>query len=290
MSESELFEENSRRKTRQLRQKSNVGTPSRPGAYVDLTLKCRYEIKYLISEAKAEAITQFIKPYLEPDRYSKLQRGGKYPIVSLYLDSNDLRLCRETLTGQKNRFKLRIRSYTDEPEYPRFFEIKRRLNNVIIKSRARVMERDMPALLAGSPLPPQDYTTDEEALSQFQLYMKSIDARPVVLVRYIRQAFEGNSETRVRVTFDRELCYCMSTVPQVRLGGPGWQHNSVTMGSVILEIKFTNRYPSWLSQLVKYLDLQQDSVSKYATSIRQSCWLGFCAPQNEPQRTQSSQR
>jgi len=279
MSESELFEGNSRRKISQLRQKSNVRTPSRPEAFVDLMLRCRYELKYLISEAKAAAIAQFVKPYLQPDRYSKLQRGGNYPIVSLYLDSNDLRLCRETLTGQKNRFKLRVRSYTDEPEYPRFFEIKRRLNNVIIKSRARVMERDMSALLAGSPLPPQDYTTDEEALSQFQLYVKSIDARPVVLVRYMRQAFEGDSETRVRVTFDRELCYCMTRAPQVRLGGPGWQHNSVTMGNVILEIKFTNRYPSWLSQMVRYLDLQQDSVSKYATSIRQSRSLGFCAPQ-----------
>jgi len=279
MSESELFEGNSRRKTSQLRQKSNAGTPGRFGAVVDLTLKCRYEIKYLISEAKAAAIAQFVKPYLQPDRYSKLQRGGNYPIVSLYLDSDDLRLCRETLTGQKNRFKLRVRSYTDEPEYPRYFEIKRRLNNVIIKSRSRVMERDVPALLAGSPLPPQDYTTDEEALSQFQLYVKSIDAGPVVLVRYMRQAFEGDSETRVRVTFDRELCYCMTRAPQVRLGGPGWQHNSVTMGNVILEIKFTNRYPSWLSQMVRYLDLQQDSVSKYATSIRQSRSLGFCAPQ-----------
>ncbi len=136
MSESELFEGNSRRKTSQLRQKSNAGTPGRLGAVVDLTLKCRYEIKYLISEAKAEVIAQFIKPYLQPDRYSKLQRGGKYPIVSLYLDSDDLRLCRETLTGQKNRFKLRVRSYTDEPEYPRYFEIKRRLNNIIIKSRS----------------------------------------------------------------------------------------------------------------------------------------------------------
>jgi hypothetical protein len=278
MSESELFGQTSKRRIDQLRQKSSVGTPSRPGAFVDLTLRCRHEIKYLISEAKAAAITQFIKPYLQPDRYSKLQRGGAYPIVSLYLDSDDLRLCRESLIGQKNRFKLRVRSYTDEPEYPRFFEIKRRVNNVIIKSRAQVWDRDVPTLLMGSPLPPQDYTTDEDALNQFQLYMKSIGAKPVVLVRYMRQAFEGDSETRVRVTFDRQLCYNVTRAPEVRLEGPGWQHNSVTMGSVILEIKFTNRYPSWLNQMVKYLDLQQDSVSKYAVSIRQACSLGFCSP------------
>lgn len=250
----------------------------KPGRFIDRMQRCRHEIKYLISEARAAAIVQYIRPYLEPDRYSKLQRGGSYPIASLYLDSDNLRLCRESLTGQKNRFKLRIRSYTDEPDYPRFFEIKRRVNNVIIKSRARVMERDVPTLLAGLPLPPQDYTTDEEALNQFQLYMRSIGAKPVVLVRYMRQAFEGHSETRVRVTFDRELYYNVTSAPQVRLGGSGWQQNSVTMGGVILEIKFTDRYPAWLSQMVQYLDLRQDSISKYATSIRQSCSLGFCAP------------
>jgi SPX domain protein involved in polyphosphate accumulation len=249
-----------------------------PSPSVDLTLRCRHEIKYLISEAQAQAIAQFVEPYLPPDRYCRLQPGGIYPIVSLYLDSSDLLLCRESLTGQKNRFKLRIRSYTDEADYPRFFEIKRRLNNVIIKSRARIMERDMQGLLAGLSLPPQDYTTDEEALGQFQLYMKSINAKPVILVRYLRQAFEGGSESRVRVTFDRDLCYNVTKAPEVKLDGSGWQRNRLTLGAVILEIKFTDCYPRWLSQMAERFDLRQQSISKYATSIKQSCLLRFCAP------------
>ncbi len=253
----------------------------RSGRFVDRTLRCRHEMKYLISESQAEAMAQFIKPFLQPDRYCKLQRGGTYPIVSLYLDSDNLHLCRESLTGQKNRFKLRIRSYTDEPDYPRFFEIKRRVSNVIIKSRARVMDRDVPSLLEGLPLPPQDYTTDEEALNQFQFYMRTIDAKPVVLIRYMRQAFEGDSETRVRVTFDRELCYSVTRLPDVKLDGSGWQRNSLTMGRAILEIKFTDSYPPWLSRLVEYFGLQQRSISKYATSIEQSCALGFCAPRTK---------
>jgi SPX domain protein involved in polyphosphate accumulation len=245
---------------------------------VDRMLGCRYELKYLISESKAQAIVQYIKPYLQMDRYSKLQRGGDYPIVSLYLDSDDLRLCWESLTGVKNRFKLRIRSYTDELDYPRFFEIKRRINTVIVKSRARVMDRDVPTLLAGLPLPPQNYSADIETLNQFQLYMNSIKARPIILIRYLRRAYEGDSETRVRVTFDRQLCYCTTDAPEVRLGGRGWQRNPLTEGGVILEIKFTNRYPAWLNQMIRYSDVQAQPISKYATSITESCKLGFCAP------------
>ena len=244
----------------------------------DSMLACRYEMKYLVDEITAAGIVRYIRPFLPPDRYSKLQRGGQYPIVSLYLDSPDLQLCRESYAGEKNRFKLRIRSYTDEPEYPRFFEIKRRINRVIMKSRSRVIDQDVPILLKGRSLPPQGYTTDIEALNQFQLYVAAIHAGPVILIRYMRQAFEGTSEDRVRVTFDRELCYKVTDEPYVRLGGSGWQHSDLTTCSTILEIKFTGCYPAWLTRLVQHFNLEVMAISKYGTSIQRACRLGFCGP------------
>ena len=259
--------------------KRNAKTGKIPDKQIDRTLRCRHELKYHISESMAEGIVQFIKPYLPLDRYCKLHRSRDYPIVSLYLDSSDLQLCKESLGGLKNRYKLRIRSYTDEPDYPRFFEIKRRINTIIMKSRARVMHRDVPILLGGLPLPPQNYTADTDSINQFQLYMNNIRARPAVLIRYKRQAYEGGSENKVRVTFDRELAYCVTRGPEVRLGGGGWQSNPFTTGGVILEIKFTDRYPIWLSQMVKCFNLRQRSISKYASSIKDSCLLRFCAPQ-----------
>jgi len=241
-------------------------------------LACRYEMKYLVTEIEAAAMTNYIRPFLEYDKYSKLQRGGMYPIVSLYLDSSDFRLCRESLFGVKNRFKLRIRSYTDEPEYPRFFEIKRRINRVILKSRARVMDQDIHSLLKGRRLAPQGYTTDEAALSQFQLYAASIHAGPLVLIKYLRQAFESASANRVRVTFDRQLCYKVTHEPRVYMGGSGWVENDMTAGYAILEIKFTGVYPVWLTRLVRAFNLEARSISKFATSVEQSCQLGYCGP------------
>ena len=129
------------------------------GTSGDRDIRCRRELKYHIGESKAAAIAQFIKPYLHLDRYCKSQPVGAYPIASLYLDSDNLQLCRESLQGQKNRFKLRIRSYSDEPDYPHFFEIKRRIDNVIIKTRNRVMPRDVAALLSGFSIPPQNINT-----------------------------------------------------------------------------------------------------------------------------------
>ena len=220
-----------------------------------------------------------MRHYLPVDRYCKLQRGGDYPIVSLYLDSKNMHLCKESIDGRQNRFKLRIRSYTDEPDYPCFFEIKRRINTVIMKSRARAMHSDIVPLLARLPLGPRDYNVDMKAMNQFQLYMSSVQAGPSVLIRYMREAFEGDSDNRVRVTFDRELCYKVTDEPKVMLGGSGWRRNPMTdNGGVILEIKFTGTYPIWLSRMVKYFDLKSRSISKFATSIKNSCALKFCGP------------
>ena len=243
---------------------------------VDRTLLSRYELKYVISESKAMAIVRFIEPYLKLDRYCRSQPNCAYPIVSLYLDSDNLRLCRESLQGLLKRFKLRVRSYSDESESPQFFEIKRRANTVIIKSRARVMHYDVAALLSGQYIPSlQNHESEMDALKQFQLYMKNVSARPKVLIRYMRQAYEGDVENRVRVTFDRQLVYKVSNDPEVSLNGGGWQHN---LGGVILEIKFTGCYPAWLGRMVQYFDLQQQSMSKYVTSMKKACSLGFCAP------------
>jgi hypothetical protein len=253
-----------------------AGVIKHTDSWVDGVISRRYEMKYIICESKAEAIKQFIKPYVQLDRYCKLQRNAVYPIVSLYLDSDNLHLCRESLTGQKNRFKLRIRSYTDELDYPRFFEIKRRINNVIIKSRSRVMDKDIAALLTGLSMPlHHHYATDHVALRQFQLYVNSIKAKPVILIRYMRQAYEDDSENRVRVTFDRKLAYNVTAKPKVTLNGhQGWQYH--LLGSVILEIKFTDRYPAWLSRMVECFNLRQRSMSKYATSIQEACSMGLC--------------
>ena len=247
--------------------------------YVDRTLGYRYEMKYIISEEKAVAIARFLRPYLKMDRYSKLQPDGEYPIVSTYLDSPGFQLCRETLEGHKNRFKLRVRGYSDDPESPIFFEIKRRINTVILKSRARVRREYLVDLLAGKFLPPtQNYKTDEDVLRQFQLYMFSLNAKPVTRIRYMREAYEGDGENRVRITFDRDICCNIDDSPVVKLGGIGWRNFSTDIEGVVLEIKFTGRYPAWISQMVECFNLKQGPMSKYASSIKKACILRFCAP------------
>ncbi|MBN1347354.1 MAG: polyphosphate polymerase domain-containing protein [Phycisphaerae bacterium] len=239
----------------------------------DPTTWSRYEFKYLVTEAQAATIAGYVHPYVRPDPYSE---HGPYPLVSLYLDSHDLRLWRESLEGVKNRFKLRIRSYSDDPEAPRFFEIKRRIDQIVVKSRARVSDRDVVPLLTGGHCLCWNACGDRRNLEQFLYYLRSVNAKPIVRVRYDRQALVGVWDDRVRITFDRHLSLNMTDEPSVRLNDVGWRH--LPQREVVLEIKFTGRCPVWLTRMAQCAGLRRQSVSKYAIAVKEACGLRFCAP------------
>ena len=242
----------------------------------DTMLSCRYELKYRIRESKARALAQYIQSYISPDQYSRKCPDYQYLISSLYFDSENLHLCKETIERKKNRFKLRVRCYDDNPQSPCFFEIKRRLDCVILKDRARLSKETFTKIIRDNYIPEKLYKKDREILQQFQFYLRVLQARPIILVRYMRQAFEDDSSNRVRITFDRKLSFKTAEQLIVTTNGSGWQ--SIPMDFVILEIKFTNRYPSWLNDMVKIFDLKQTAMSKYVSSVKQSCAMGFCGP------------
>src|ERR1019366_9738624 len=101
-------------------------------------MESRYELKYLIPNALALQVRDFVQQHLEIDEYGACQPDLSYPVHSLYLDSDDWKIYWRTINGDKNRFKLRIRYYNDSPRTPVFFEIKRRMKDVILKQRCAI--------------------------------------------------------------------------------------------------------------------------------------------------------
>lgn len=227
--------------------------------------KCRYECKYLVDEDTADRIRDFVSVYLEPDEYTDPVTGRGYPVHSLYLDSEDLKLCRQTLQGEKNRYKLRIRFYDDRPESPVFFEVKRRVNEVILKQRAAAWRSAVPDLLAGK-LPTTSMLvkqTDKSARALMDFYelSRSINARPSAYTSYIRAAYEPPLDNRYRVTFDTEL---KAGEYRDQLGiGDLDQWARPTINGVVVELKFTDRLPNWMNDCVRRFSLKRISVPKY---------------------------
>lgn len=230
-------------------------------------LSKRYELKYRIPESTACAVKSFVQGYLDVDKYARKHPGFQYPICSLYLDSLRFHLFHETICDKLNRFKLRIRGYDDDPNSPLFFEIKRKLNRVIYKSRAQIHKSDLAAVLNEYHVPRNLYEKDRKTLKQIMHYCQCLQARPIVLVRYMREAYENQDDSRVRVTFDRQLCSKYVREPIYTMNGTGW--NRAPIDFVILEIKFTTNFPSWLTDMVRLFELNRQSMSKYCVSVRQ---------------------
>lgn len=232
----------------------------------------RYELKYVIDESVASGIRDFVRPYLVTDAYADPNNGNTYPVHSLYLDSPNLVLFHQTMQGMKNRFKLRIRFYDGNPESPVFLEIKSRKTDVIQKQRATLTRVGVAELMNGFRPNPCHLVSGNgsmkalSALQEFVNQRDAIRALPACYVSYTREAYVSPESNSVRVTFDRELSgalYDPATPFQPPVSGGKPQ-----MGGLILELKFTDRFPMWMHELVGAFNLRRRSAAKYIECIQ----------------------
>ena len=229
----------------------------------------RFELKYIIEERVALAIRDFVRSYLDIDEYGETQPDLSYPVHSLYLDSPDLKLYHATINGDKNRYKLRLRFYEKRPDAPVYFEIKRRMNNTISKQRGGVRREAVEKLLAGQ-LPEPAYLVSKDpgqlvALQHFCELMNAIQACPRTHVAYMREAWITRHDNSVRVTMDREIR--SETDPTVRLSTDMLSPVRVFGKLVVLELKFTGRFPNWFKELTRVFGLVQCGAAKYVDGV-----------------------
>lgn len=230
--------------------------------------KGRREAKYVLaSETVAAAIRDTLGPFMVPDPHAVGLPGNRYTLVSLYLDTAALDLYSDTVRGEKNRHKLRIRRYF-KPGAPAFFEVKRRVNDIIIKRRAPVRPEAIDDLVAGA-LPRLWHLTEPVSanladLLYFRDFMQAAGATPRLRVRYSREPWVDAAGQSLRITFDRTVT-CSPTATTDVLGRDADWHPSCSL-PVILEIKFNDVMPEWVSRLIRRFNLIRTSVPKYVMS------------------------
>jgi len=229
----------------------------------------RFELKYIVTEEVALAVREFVRLYLEIDEYGATQPNLSYPVHSLYLDSDELETYWDTINGNKNRFKLRLRFYDNQSSAPVYFEIKRRMNDAILKQRGAVRREAVDWLLAGHLAEPGHLVSNESkhviGLQRFNHLLNHIHAKPRARVSYLREAWISAHNNSVRVTMDRAV-KC-DPEPTARLTAE-MRHPILVFGhNVVLELKFTGRFPDWFRELVRVYGLVQCAAAKYADGV-----------------------
>jgi len=229
----------------------------------------RLEQKYIVTEDVALSVRSFVASYLEIDEFGATQPNLSYPVHSLYLDSDDLHIYWSTINGDKNRYKLRLRYYENRPNAPVYFEIKRRMNNAIMKQRGAVHRAAVTQVLAGMlPSPAQLAAADPRHLMAIQRFVElatNVHARPRAHISYLREAWVQPDDNSVRVTLDRDVLCAVDTTSDLRteMINP----YAIFGNRVVLELKFTGRFPDWFSEMVRAFNLHQSSAAKYADGV-----------------------
>lgn len=229
----------------------------------------RFELKYRINASVAFQVRDFVGSYLAYDEFSLNQPDHSYSNHSIYLDSDDLRLYWDVINSNKNRYKLRVRFYDNDEESPVFFEIKRRVNDAIQKKRCPVRRSAVPLLLSGHLPAPEHLLSSKPqhlgAVQDFCRLMHDLQATPKTHVCYLREAWVSELDNSVRVTLDRDVCSAPHFTPEITTE---MEHYVMPFEpDVILELKFTARFPRWFRELVEVIGAMQCGAAKYVDGV-----------------------
>jgi hypothetical protein len=242
-------------------------------ASLDRTLASRHECKYFVPPDALPALRAMARPFVRPDEYTLRSGRMRYTLASLYLDGPDLPLYRGTVEGHRNRYKLRIRSYSDDPSAPVYCELKGRVDRIVRKLRVSV-ERSLAQRIAQDRAP---LVLGDPKLGAFLGAQRDVAAGPMLRVRYEREAYESSAHDPVRMTIDSALSFAFPDPDApFRIGGEGW-HPTPLPGTIV-ELKFIDRCPSWMTRIVDELQLCRESIPKYVLSLERALQLGLARP------------
>lgn len=214
----------------------------------------RVENKYIVSENQIEYLKIRLAQCMNPDENGD---NGSYLIRSVYFDDSYDTALNDTLAGVDNRFKYRIRTYNNDKGVINL-ELKKMLHGYKNKESVKLsFEESLEYLNGRTPT----LRNDDAALKKkFYSYIACNNAKPKIIVEYERTAFierMGN----VRITFDKNIGACSNTgafydriMPVVPV---------MEMGYHILEVKFDEFIPDYITRILKEVSLTRTSYSKY---------------------------
>jgi hypothetical protein len=242
---------------------------------VSFTFLERYELKYWVPPRLLSDVRAFVEMFLEPEH-----RGQRQTNVSLYLDSLDHTLYRAHVGGSADRFKLRVRRYGSGSSETVFAEVKRKVKDVVVKTRAVIPASAWSAVI--EPVTGPTGRVDsfgavaDPLLQDFAYRVAVTRAVPQLIVACTRSAWvPAISLDTTRVTLDEEITalpyrgafFDLDPRHAVAIDGED-AHLGFRGRLAMLELKFTGAAPGWMSDLTRRFGLQRTNYSKFVAATR----------------------
>ncbi len=225
----------------------------------DILIFQRVEKKYLLTEESYRRLREKLRDRLSHDIY------GKSTIGSLYLDTPDFRLIRNSIDAKeyelKYKEKLRLRSYGTPTENTRvFLEIKKKYRGIVYKRRVAMKLSDAMRYLKTG-----EKNVDGQIMKEIDYAMRIYEnPKPACAVFYEREAFYDKEFPSLRLTFDRNVRYRTDDLDLTK----GTHGTSIlSPDAVLMEIKTAGAMPLFLVNTLNELKIYPSSFSKYGTAF-----------------------
>ena len=219
----------------------------------------RHEYKFLISQNAARLLKLRLPCVMSRDPHAG--PAGQYTIRSLYFDDPDFAAFRDKVDGVDNRTKYRIRCYNGDTSLCRL-ERKEKKGHLTRKTGQSITPQDalslQQCLFGGCPDHPTGLT------EELRLLCSAGGLRPTVLVDYDRTPFVCHSGN-TRITLDENLRtrpYCSDLFSDSQGMIP-----VLEPGDVILEVKFDDFLPGYLSEILSDIPKIPMAISKFAMCL-----------------------
>ena len=222
----------------------------------DIYIFKRVEKKYFLNPEQVKMLLDKIGHLVIPDSH------GESTICSLYLDTPDNLLIRNSIDAKVYKEKLRLRSYgTPGKEDRVFLEIKKKLKGVVYKRRI-----SLPLNEAMEYISTLEKPFDSQIMREIDYAMHFYKhPLPKMLVAYRRMAYFAEDIPTLRITFDSDVRYRTNQL-DLSLGDEGIR--IIPPDKTIMEIKTDGAMPLWLSEALDECKIFPTSFSKYGTSYK----------------------
>jgi hypothetical protein len=237
----------------------------------------RFELKYWVPTHMCHEVLEYARPYLVLDPFNVKMGLERQYNTTLYLETKSLNSYRTHVDSATDRYKLRVRGYGEVPEGKAFFETKRKIKSITVKTRTAVNMDQVAPLLEGTydALPEKLTAEGRRNLENFLYLMTMTDARPCVLVRAHRESYcTPDPREDVRLTFDRQVCFQQAHGPSLHGDPKGWipidgeEQHGLRGAHTMIELKFPRIAPLWMGRLIERLDMWRVGYSKYIAAVQ----------------------
>lgn len=229
-----------------------------------LTFK-RYEKKYLLTAEKYAMLRSCLDSHIQPDEYFRST------VCSVYYDTADFSLIRNSIDAPIYKEKLRVRSYNvPSANDTVFVELKEKFKGLVYKRRIAMNACDAVDYIAGRISAPEDTQVSRE----IDWFLKMNAVSPKVFLAADREAYVAVDDKELRITFDMNIRWRDHDL-DLTLGDYG---DCVTeAGQILMEIKMPESCPMWLAGMLSECEIFLTGFSKYGECYKANLYNGVLA-------------